>query len=250
MIEKAWFKDWFNSPYYHLLYQNRNEQEAQHFIERLICYLNPLPKSTMLDVACGKGRHSKVLADMGFDVTGTDLSEASIDEAMLDANENLHFYQHDMRLPFRVNYFDYAFNFFTSFGYFKTQREHNNAIRSIVQSVKKGGVFVIDYLNVQYISDRIEKSTIVEANDIRFYVTKWEDEKHFYKQIQITEGNEPLNPENSHTERVAKFTLEDFTKMLAQQGATVSAVFGDYSLGEYHTKESPRLIIVAKRLGV
>lgn len=202
----------------------------------------------MLDVACGKGRHSKVLADMGFDVTGIDLSEASIEEAMLDENENLHFYQHDMRLQFRINYYDYAFNFFTSFGYFKTQREHNNAIRSIAQSVKRGGIFVIDYLNVQYISDRLEKSTTTVAEDIHFYVTKWEDEKHFYKQIQISEGGEEMLAENSYTERVAKFSLTDFTTMLAQQDTVVSAVFGDYNLGEYHAKSSSRMIIVAKRL--
>ena len=248
MIRNAWYKDWFNSPYYHLLYQNRNDDEAQAFIIRLINYLKPKEKATILDVACGKGRHSKVLADMRFDVTGIDLSEASIAEAMLDENENLHFYQHDMRQPFRINYYDYAFNFFTSFGYFKTQREHNNAIRSITQSVKRGGVFVIDYLNVQYISDRLEKSVNTIAQGIHFYVTKWEDEKYFYKQIQISEGNDAALPENSYTERVAKFSLTDFTNMLAQQDTVVSAVFGDYNLGEYHEKESPRMIIVATRL--
>ncbi len=87
----------------------------------------------MLDVACGRGRHSRILASKGFVVTGIDISFDSIAFAKQFENENLDFYQHDMRLPFRVNYFDYAFNFFTSFGYFKTRREHDDAIRTIAK---------------------------------------------------------------------------------------------------------------------
>ena len=120
MIEKDWFESWFDSPYYHLLYSNRDEREADLFIKNLINYINPSTKSKILDLACGKGRHSKVLADLGFDVTGIDLSENSIVSAKKMENESLHFYTHDMRFPFRANYFDYTFNFFTSFGYFNT----------------------------------------------------------------------------------------------------------------------------------
>ncbi len=72
MPDKSWYKDWFNSDYYHLLYQHRDEDEATRFITKLIEYLKPAAGSTMLDVACGKGRHSKALAEMGYDVTGMD----------------------------------------------------------------------------------------------------------------------------------------------------------------------------------
>lgn len=60
---QSWFKDWFNSPYYHQLYFNRDESEAAAFINKLIAYLKPIPGSTMLDVACGKGRHALQLAE-------------------------------------------------------------------------------------------------------------------------------------------------------------------------------------------
>ena len=118
MADKTWFKDWFNSPYYHNLYFKRDENEAAAFIDNLVNYLSPAPGSKMLDVACGRGRHSIQLAAKGFDVTGIDLSEDSINYALQFEKDNLHFYQHDMRLPFRINYYDFAFNFFTSFGYF------------------------------------------------------------------------------------------------------------------------------------
>ncbi len=57
----------------------------------------------MLDVACGKGRHSRALADMGFDVTGIDLSFDSIREAKKSENEHLHFFSMICGFPFGSN---------------------------------------------------------------------------------------------------------------------------------------------------
>ncbi|MEN9599210.1 MAG: hypothetical protein RL596_1521 [Bacteroidota bacterium] len=246
MIEKSWYKNWFNSPYYHLLYQHRDEEEAGQFIKSLIQYLKPMHNSTMLDVACGKGRHSIALAEMGFDVTGIDLSIASIEEAQKSAHDKLHFYQHDMRLPFRVNYYQYAFNFFTSFGYFKTRREHDNAIRTIAQSLERKGLFVIDYLNVHYTEQRLEKLFVKQIDDISFHITKWQDDHHFFKQIQVTDTDHKT-PHHLYTERVAKFSLGDFNEMLSYQGMQIEHVFGNYQLGEYNINNSPRMIILARK---
>lgn len=246
MVDKAWYKDWFNSHYYHLLYQHRDDEEAMAFINTLIGYLKPAPAAAMLDVACGKGRHSKALADMGFDVTGIDLSLASIEEAKTDESSNLHFYQHDMRLPFWINYFDYAFNFFTSFGYFKTAREHDNSIRTIAQSLRPGGIFVIDYLNVHYAEERMQQSFTTTIEEVTFHITKWQDDEHFFKQIQVTDETNK-SPRHLYTERVAKFSLGDFTDMLAYQNMQVQEVFGDYQLGRYDVRQSPRMIIVARK---
>jgi SAM-dependent methyltransferase len=245
MEEQPWFKDWFNSPYYHQLYFNRDEKEAAAFIDKLIAHLQPPLHAVMLDVACGKGRHSIHLADKGFDVTGIDISKDSIDEALEHENENLHFYLHDMRLPFRVNYFDYSFNFFTSFGYFKTRREHDNAIRTIAQSIKPGGYFVLDYLNVHYSEDHLVHRFEKEIEGVNYFITKWFDETHFYKKIQVED--ETLETPLIFTEKVAKFSLGDFTEMFAYQGLQIQDVFGDYNFGGYDVKKSPRLIIIAKK---
>ena len=246
MPERTWFLDWFNSNYYYLLYQNRDEEEALAFINKIIDNLHPAPTAIMLDVACGKGRHSKALADMGYDVTGIDISLQAINEAKKSEDENLHFYQHDMRLPFRINYYDFAFNLFTSFGYFRTQREHDNAIRTIGQSIKLNGYFVMDYLNVHYEEDHLEKKHDKNVNGVRFHISKWHNDEHFFKQIQVEEKGVALK--HLFTEKVAKFSLGDFTDMFAYQGLQIQEVFGDYQLGHYDIRKSPRLIIIAKKI--
>jgi SAM-dependent methyltransferase len=246
MAATEWFRLWFNSPYYHLLYENRNEEEAIACINSFTEYLKIPSSSFILDAACGKGRHSKALAAKGFNVTGIDLSADSIIEAKKYEHDNLHFYVHDLRLPFWINYFNYAFNFFTSFGYFKTMREHNDAIRTIAQSLKLNGVFVIDYLNVRYVEDNFVAHEEKKMGSVLFKINRWFDDDKFYKRIQVED--EVKNVSETYTEEVKKFTLGDFTDMLSYQGLQIENVFGDYTFEEYDVKKSPRMIMVTKKI--
>ncbi|HYC39135.1 MAG TPA: class I SAM-dependent methyltransferase [Chitinophagaceae bacterium] len=241
MKEQPWYKEWFSSPFYHKLYFERDEQEAAAFINRLIHHIRPAPGSQILDVACGRGRHSRILASQGFSVTGIDISRDSIEYAKQFEQENLSFYLHDMRLPFWGNYFDYAFSFFTSFGYFRTRREHDDALRTIARGLKPGGEFVIDYLNVHYAERHLVRSETKMIDGTCYEIRRWDDETHFFKNIIITDSSlrEPL----SFTEQVAKFTPGDFTEMLAFQELRPVELFGDYSLTSYDIIKSPRLII-------
>lgn len=245
MAEQAWYKGWFNSSFYHKLYFDRDEKEATAFIQKLIAHLQPVTNTRMLDVACGKGRHSKTLASMGFSVTGIDISTDSIAYARQFECDQLDFFVHDMRLPFWANYFDYAFNFFTSFGYFKTRREHDDAIRTIAKSLKRNGCFVIDYLNVHFVEDRLVRNETKEITGTTYNIHRWDDETHFYKKITVTDVS--LSSPFEYTEQVAKFSLGDFTDMLSFQGLQIQEVFGDYELNAYDIRKTPRLIVVAKK---
>jgi SAM-dependent methyltransferase len=242
---KDWYKEWFNSPFYHKLYFGRDENEAKAFIERTLAHLKPPEGAFMLDVACGKGRHSRFLSGHGFDVSGIDISFESIQYAKTFENEKLHFYQHDMRLPAWINYFDYAFNFFTSFGYFHTKREHDDAIRTLSNSLKPGGIFLIDYLNVHYVEEHLVHNEIKNIDSTTYEIHRWMDETHFYKRITVTDPS--IEKPFECTEKVAKFSLGDFTDMFSFNKMQVTEVFGDYDLNHYHVKETPRMIIIAKK---
>jgi SAM-dependent methyltransferase len=245
--QTSWYRDWFNSPYYHQLYFKRDETEAAAFINRLLEKINPSPGSRILDVACGRGRHSIHLASKGYFVTGIDISDESIEDARQFENDHLEFFVHDMRLPFRMNYYDYAFNFFTSFGFFRTKREHDNAVRTIAQSLKTGSMLVMDYLNAHYVENHlVYKSEIVKDN-VNFYITRWLDETHFFKKI-IVEDEAHLEEPLEFTEKVAKFSLGDFNDMFAYNNLQIQEVYGSYEFEPYHVTNSPRLIIIAKKL--
>lgn len=244
-VAKQWFKDWFNSPYYHLLYSNRDEKEAASFIDKLVDYLHPAPGAAMLDVACGRGRHAKYLADKGFNVTGIDLSEESIAAARKLENDHLSFFQHDMRLPFRINYFDVVFNFFTSFGYFETRHENENALRTLANALKPGGRLVLDYLNSVYVAAHLVVDEVKEKDNVVFDIRREMDKGKFLKQINILDKKQLLRSE--YTESVSAFTREDFEEMFAKQGLQITDVFGDYHFNAFDRQHSPRLVLIAQK---
>ena len=246
MSSIEWFRLWFSSPYYHLLYESRNDEEAEDCAKKFSEYLNIEQHSRILDVACGKGRHSRAFAAKGFDVTGIDISASSIIEAKKFETDTLQFFVHDMRLPFRINYFDYAFNFFTSFGYFRTMREHNDAMRTIAQSLKLNGFFVIDYINKNYAQQNLVNHEEKEMNDVHFAIKRWYDDERFYKQIDIEDKTKNIS--EHFTEQVRKFSLEDFTAMFSEYGLVIEKVFGNYNFNEYDENKSPRMIIIAKKI--
>ena len=103
---KEWFEDWFDTVFYNTLYIERNEEEADGFVDRLVQELHLVKGTKILDVGCGNGRHAIALHELGFDVTGIDLSYKKIAGIQAIQNDNLHFYRHDMRHIFRINYFD------------------------------------------------------------------------------------------------------------------------------------------------
>lgn len=94
---KNWFTSWFDTDFYHILYKDRDEQEAKFFMDNLTQYLNLPEDARILDLPCGRGRHSVYLNELGYNVVGADLSANSIAFARKFENENLKFTQFDMR---------------------------------------------------------------------------------------------------------------------------------------------------------
>lgn len=239
-----WFESWFGSPYYKILYQNRDELEAQAFVEKLLEHLQPLPGSSMLDIACGEGRFAVQLAEHGFDVVGIDLSHQSIEKAKAYEDDRLQFFVHDMRFPFYINYFDYAFNFFTSFGYFAHDRDHMMAAKSFAAALKKNGLLVIDYLNKEQVMNGLIPEEIVHRGSYSFHITRRLERNHIIKEIGFTDAD---NKRRHYTESVAAFTLADFIQMFKQAKLTLVGTFGDYQLNSYHPLDSPRMIMIFKK---
>lgn len=243
-MQRKWFQYWFNSPYYHILYQKRNDAEAEEFIDNLTEFLKPATDTKMLDIACGKGRHAIYLSKKGFDVTGIDLSEHSIKHAKTFENDKLHFLVHDMRKLFYINYFDIAFNLFTSFGYFETENEHVNALKSFRKSLNKNGILIIDYFNTEKIIKNLNSSETTTLNDITFNIHKNVIDGKVIKDIRFEDQGHSFN----FKEEVKAFTLADFDSMLAKAGMTITKTFGSYNLENFDQVNSDRLILICKKV--
>jgi len=243
MNNAEWYVDWFDSPYYHLLYNNRNFDEANFFIDRLCSNLELKPHSKLWDIACGKGRHAIALNKKGFDVVGTDLSKNSITEALKSGNENLDFYVHDMREPFRINYFDAAFNLFTSIGYFKKFSDNFLVFKSVGSSLKPGAVFVIDFFNSEKVERSLNTNYVETRGPVKFHIQKKIVDNAIHKRIEFKCDNK----EYYFEEAVSLLVQEDFEQFASKAGLELKQAFGNYQLEPFDKKKSDRLILIFKK---
>ncbi|NNF01169.1 MAG: class I SAM-dependent methyltransferase [Bacteroidia bacterium] len=238
-----WFADWFDSDYYHILYQHRDDVEAAQFLDNLIAHLDVDREDQILDLACGKGRHSQYLNDRGFNVIGLDYSSSNIIHCKEFENDRLHFYEHDMRNSFRPNSFDLTLNLFTSFGYFDNEEDNCSTIKSIAKDLKKGGHVVIDFLISVSVINNIVEEEDKNIDGLHFNITKKLDHKTLVKTIDITDKQDKL----TFQERVTMLTLENFKTYFKIAGLELISTFGDYSLNVYNESDSERLILIARK---
>nr|WP_314497196.1 class I SAM-dependent methyltransferase [uncultured Chryseobacterium sp.] len=238
-----WFESWFDTPYYHLLYSNRDYTEAENFITKLTQELQLPQSSKIIDLACGKGRHSVFLNKSGYDVLGLDLSQQSIEFDKQFENESLNFKVHDMRDPIDSEPVDAVFNLFTSFGYFDRESDDRNVFKSVYSALKSEGYFVLDYLNEEYVTRTIVPETTIHREGIDFYVSKKIEGRHIIKDIRFE-----IDGEKKHFfEKVKLHTLETIENYASECGFERIKIWGDYLLNDFEKEISPRCINLFKK---
>ena len=242
MQKKEWFAEWFDTPYYHILYKNRDNHEARVFIKSLVDLLQLPEASSVLDLACGKGRHSITLNEFGYTVLGVDLSAQSIAHANQFSNSSLSFAVQDMREPIQSKRFDAVFNLFTSFGYFSSKHENEKVCQAMAQMLNAGGKLVIDFMNAQKVIQNLVPSELKKVQDIEFDIKRIYSGTHIIKQISFQDKGQKFE----FQEQVQAIDLSMFKELLAPY-FTIDSVFGSFELNKYIASESDRLIIIATR---
>lgn len=242
-MEQEWYASWFDNPYYHLLYKNRDQDEAERFIQRLVETIELPENGNILDLACGKGRHSKSLRKLGFNVLGTDLSPNSIAFAQNMATSGLQFIVHDMREPIEHRQFDAVFNLFTSFGYFHQKEDNQRVVDAVYSMLNNKGLFIIDFMNSYKVKKNLIEEEVKEIDNVRFEIKRSYDDLFIFKTIQLDDNGH----KEEHTECVQSLELNDFNELLDQGGFEILRTFGDFNLNDYQKEISDRLIIVARK---
>jgi len=237
---KDWFASWFDTSYYHILYKHRDQKEARLFMANLVVYLGLKKHDFILDLACGKGRHSLFLNSLGFDVVGADLSQNSIDYANEFSNETLRFVQRDMRNRFNLKY-DAIFNLFTSFGYFENDNDDIQVLTNIKNGLKsEKSIAVIDFLNVDKAIKQLVKEETIIRNDIRFNITRSFENGFIIKKIEVVTETETFQ----FFERIKYLNLAKIKSYLDKVGLKLKNTFGDYDLQKFDSENSNRLILI------
>ncbi len=197
----------------------------------------------MLDLACGAGRHIGALRRRGYRALGVDLSLT-----LLTQSPELPRVAGDMRcLPFAHATFDWVLNFFTSFGYFESERENFRILEEMVRVMRPGGRFLIDLFNIDRVLATLKPRETLEMNGRRVEIERWYDarSRRINKQIRVHAANRPTR---SYLESVRAYRLEEVSNGLEWAGLQLQETFGDFD-GEEFGADSDRLIFVGRRPG-
>lgn len=242
-----WFEEWFDSPLYEKLYSNRDEEEARQLIAFLEETMLLNKCSSILDLGCGRGRHSINLAKKGYQVKGIDLSGEAIKTATSKASElgldNVEFEVRDMRNPLPQT-FDAIVNLFTTFGYFKSDNENALVLDSVVKMLKEEGIFVLDYLNAERVRRNYEPEEEGEFHGIHYQIRRYVQNGAIHKDIVFS--GDGLSDPRKYSERVKLYGYEWFKSEMAKRNLQILDVNGDYEGGDFDPETSPRLLIISK----
>ncbi|HZW39627.1 MAG TPA: class I SAM-dependent methyltransferase [Ignavibacteriaceae bacterium] len=244
-MNKEWYKEWFNSDEYLKVYKHRNSEEAIKLVNLILYNIEITEGASILDLACGAGRHAAVFAERLFDVTGIDLSGNLLRIAKdysFKRNLNTKFIRSDLKYFQLKKKFDVIVNLFTSFGYFETDEENYALFKRIYNHLEKPGYFVLDYLNKNYVKDNLVPSSIDENGDIKIEQKRTILNNRIIKDIKVNKLDKAFNFQES----VRLFSSEEILFNLRLNGFNIENVFGDFEGNEFK-ESSPRLIIIAKK---
>lgn len=218
-------------------------EQCQHIVE-----LVDQPISSVLDLACGPGRHLIGFAGLDLEVTGVDLSgyllnraANIIDQQGLSANlvhSDLLSYQPQQK-------FDLITNLFTSFGYYADQADNQKVLKNAYQWLNPGGTLIIDTFGKEQVAHAIEPvhCTEYDNGDVRFERPLLIDNMNVYANEWIlVRGDKAYRWEYEHF----VYTPIELTTMLKQAGFNNIQIYGSLTKDDYELS-ADRLVAVARK---
>lgn len=242
-MSTPWYATWFNTVFYHDLYRHRDEHEARLFIVELCKKLGVQEGERAMDMACGRGRHAKVLSEQGLHTLGVDLSPESISFASQFENERLEFKVGNMLEALDFGAFDWVMNLFTSFGYFDDDGQHQKALNHMAQCLKPGGKLVLDYMNSAKIAAQLVPENEVHTDMATYSISRKIENGIIVKGIKVSHECTL----DFFEERVRAFSKNDLHTMLVNAGLENIQVKGNYDLSTYEELDSERMIFIAQK---
>ena len=187
-LPSDWWKVIFNAMY---LKTDADVVEDPRITETEVTFFQEIldiqEGNTILDLACGQGRHLIELAKRGnYNLFGLDRSRYLIQRARNTAKKkgvSITFKEGDVRkLPFPADSFDFVTILGNSFGYFEIREDDVKILREIFRVLKPGGKVLLDIADGEYLRKNFTPRS-----------WEWLDDNHFVcRERSLAEDNERL----------------------------------------------------------
>ncbi len=237
-----WYKEWFGTRYYKLLYGHRDEDDARAWVDAIVRRCGLCAGLDLLDMGCGRGRHARWFADHGLRVTGIDLSAESIKEAH-ERIPSADFRVHDMREVFATDRFDVVVCLFTSLGYSASRDDDQRVIDAAAVALRSGGWFVLDLLNGVTVRKELVEEECQMEGGVRFTIQRKVMGDEIVKTITVDDHG----CAHRFTERVHAWTQEEVRAMLERAGLRIEEITDGPKPEPFDPISSERIVAWARK---
>lgn len=247
----SWTDDYHGPRYLDLHLPLLTDEVNIADVNFMLDVLNISKGSSILDLPCGFGRHSNLLAEKGYQVTGMDFKSHFIELAQKNSEEKglagkVNFILGDMRKLEFENQFDAVINFFTSFGYFD-DGENFDTLKGMAKSLKIGGKLLIDMINREWAINMTRENGLIwllypdnkvflANNKFDILKGRWISEQVIVDKGESTDQHQDI--------RLYSYTEYQF--LLNVVGMKIIAAYGDTDKSDYGIK-SRNMILVAEK---
>ena len=243
---------WFDNNemwevFYDCMFDSESFVLAKKQCQQIIQLVNK-PVNSVLDLACGPGRHVLGFAEMEIDTTGVDLSAYLLNQAanLIDHEKlNANLIHCDMLAYQPKQKFDLITNLFTSFGYYPNPIENQLLLEKAYQWLNQKGTLVIDTFGKEQAAHSIEPvhCTEYDNGDLRFERPLLIDHMNVYSnEWVLVRDNQAFRWEYEHF----VYSANELTAMLKQAGFKQVEIYGSLDKQDYDLS-AERLVAVARK---
>lgn len=230
-----------------ILFDSSRRASALAEVERIVKLLPITGQATILDLACGPGRHSLEFARRGFEVVGVDRTAAFIEQARAEAAQHgldATFLLGDMRDYCAPDRFDVIVNLFGSFGYFENAGDDQQVVRNMHASLRAGGRFLIETAGKEIVASHFQEHDWNEVGDVLVLSEKkasqhWRRVETRWIVIQGTQRFE-------HRVSVRSYSAVELSSLLLECGFGEVRVYGSLD-GTAYDQTAQRLVVVGQK---
>lgn len=246
-VPEPWFvryyREWFAED--HEPFDDATTSAQVDFIEEA---LDLHASARILDLACGWGRHSRILAKHGYEVVGLDLSEEFLRTGRSESESILTWICGDMRsLPFRAESFDAVICLWNSFGYFD-EVGNEQVLREVSRLLVPDGRFLLDTANRDFLLSWgvLGQDWMPEGDRIILRSRQLDPlTSVLHSETLIID---PDGENRSYQMRIQCFTFPELKRMLAAEQLEVThPVCGNYDVSEPLALDSYQMIVTARK---
>ena len=217
-------------------------------------------KNLVVDLGCGTGKFTEILADRGYDVMGIDLSQEMLGIALERRDKRGHrtlYLCQDMR---EFELYGTAGTFVSvgdSVNYLLTDEDMDKLFRRVNTFLFPGGIFVFDFKTLHLYRDVIGDSTIAEdRDDCSFIWENWFDEETNINEYDLTlfirdeagEKDDNLFRKYREIHRQRGYTLDEMKKFASVAGLIWVTEMDSDTMGPV-TAGTERILCVVREKG-